>query len=287
MAGGRIAFELSGGEIAEVVDISEALSDITVAGNKIYATAKDISGDFTLFVRAKAGEYDAWLPADYEIIREEAVIEPITDNRFEPVDISEEFNCSMTELHNQAYTSPRPEGYSMGMYQNARYSHNWNQKGRNVVYVDDSALRGAGGIVHSPSGIPFIAPAENNNLACVSIFDVFPTDKAFALSGKGRELAVMFVASACCLHTGVENARITVTYEDGSVESESLVYPVSLDDWLTSALTTEAEIFYFSNFNHATVKRVRLNPEKALKSVKVEAIANDLVLGIAGISVNR
>ena len=148
-------------------------------------------------------------------------------------------------------------------------------------------LRNCGGTVYSPSGIPFVTPAENENLACISIYDRFPTALNVSLDGKGQELAVMFIASTCCLHTGVENVRITVTYTDGTTSEEKLVYPQSIDDWLTSALTTEAEIFYFSNYNHATVKRVRLDSDKELRSVKIEAIANELILGVAGISISR
>lgn len=287
IANNRISFEVKGGDIAEIIDISETLTDVKAVGNKIYATAKAVAGDHTLFVRVKAGEYDAYLPADYDIIVEEEALPPLEDKPFETVDISAHFNCSMTELHNQAYTHPRPEGYSMGMYQNGRYSHNWNQKGRNVVYVDDSMLRSSGGTVYSPSGIPFATPEKNDNLACVSIFERFPTEFSVALEGKGEELAIMFVASACCLHTHVEGVRITVNYADETAESTSLVYPESLDDWLTSALTTKSEIFYFSNFNHATVKRIRLNPNKPLSSVKIEAVANELILGVAGISIAR
>ena len=287
IAENRLAFELSGAEIAEVVDISETLRDIRVVGNKVYATTKEIVGYHSLFIRAKSGEYDAWLAADYRIISEEREEAPLEEKPFVPVDISEFFNCEMTKLHEQAYTSPRPEGFSMGMFQNGRYSHNWNQRGRNVVYVDDTAFRSSGGVVYSPSGIPFMTPEKNENLACVSIFDVFPTDMTVELDGKGQEIALLFVASACCLHTGIENARITVTYKDGTTSEEKLVYPFSLDDWLTSALTTEAEIFYFSNYNHATVKRMRIDAEKELSSVKIEAVANDLILGIAGISISR
>ena len=287
VSGSRISFELSGGDIAEVLDVSEVLSDIKVVGNKVYATAKNVYGDFTLFIRAKSGEYDGWLAADYDIIAEEKEEAPIIDKPFEAVDISEFFNCSMTELHEQDYLEPRPQGYSMGMYRNGRYSHNWTQKGRNVICVDDSFFRNSGGTVYSPSGIPFMTPSENDNLACVSIYDVFPTDITVPLKDKGQELAVLFVASTCCLHSYVENVRITVTYADGTAESTSLVYPESIDDWLTSALTTKAEIFYFNGYNHATVKRIRLNPEKTLSSVKIEAIANELVFGVAGISVRR
>jgi len=85
----------------------------------------------------------------------------------------------------------------------------------------------------------------------------------------------------------VENVRLTVTYADGTTEATPLVYPVSIDDWMTSALTTEAENLYISNFNHATVKRLRVDPNKELASLTVEAIANEVIFGVAGISVSR
>ena len=289
LANSRIAFATENGEIIDVLDISETLGDIKVVGNKVYATAKNIPGDHTLFVRVKSGEYDAWIAADYDIISEDEPEEKLTDLSFETVDISERFNCNMTEVHNKDYIYPRPENdnYSMSMYRNGRYSHNWTQMGRHVVCIDDNLFRESGGEVVTPSGIPFATPPENENLACVSMYEVFPTDITVGLDGKGRELEILFIASTCCLHTGVENVRITVTYADGTAEATSLVYPLSIDDWLTSALTTEAEIFYFSNYNHASVKRIRLNPEKELRSVKIEAIANELVLGVAGITLGR
>ena len=287
LAGGRMMFEVKDAAIAEVFDVSETLENITVVGNKIYATAKDVAGDHTLFIRATSGEYNTWLAADYNIINEEPLLAPIENPTFETVSLSGYFNCKMTEMHEQDYLSPRPKGYSMSMSRNGRHSHTWNQYGRTDTYVDDSFLRNAGGTVTSPSGIPFATPAEGENIACVSIYDNFPTELTVPLCGKGQEIEVMFVASACCLHAGVESVRLTVTYADGTTSKTKLVYPVSLDDWLTSALTTEAEIFYFSNFNHATVQRIRLDAEKELASIKIEAIANEVILGVAGISICR
>ncbi|MBQ9967297.1 MAG: hypothetical protein IJO88_01070 [Oscillospiraceae bacterium] len=287
LMGSRVVFTVTDASVAEVVDISETLSDITVVNDKVYATAKDIPGDHTLFLRAAAGEYDAWLAADYKIEEEKSPLPPLEDRPFVPVDMGAFFNCHMTEVHEQAYIHPRPKGYSMGLFQNGRYSHNWNQYGRHVVYVEDSFFRNSGGVVTSPSGIPFATPAEKENLACVSIFDTFPTAFTVPLSGKGQELAVLFVASTYCMQAHVENARITVTYVDGTEAVTRLVYPYNIDDWLTSALTTEAEIFYFNNFDHATVQRIRLDQQKELAAIKIEAIANEVILGVAGISISR
>ena len=287
LAGSKLVFEVKDAQLVDVLDISETLENITIVGNKVYATAKDIAGDHTLFLRAVSGEYDAWLAADYEIVREEADAPPLETKLFETVDLSGFFNCNLTEIHDQAYIHPRPEGYSMGLYQNGRYSHNWNQYGRNVIYADDSLFRNSGGTVYTPFGIPFATPAQNENLACVSIFDMFPTEFTVPLSGKGQEIAVLFIAAAHPLIAYVENARITVTYADGTSAATKLVYPLNLDDWLTSALTTEAEVFYFNNFNHATVQRIRIDPDKALASIQIEAVSNDVILGVAGISISR
>ena len=156
-----------------------------------------------------------------------------------------------------------------------------------MVYVDDAYLRHSGGTVYAPSGIPFATPAEKENLACVSVFENFPTAITVPLEGKGQEVAICFIASTYCMQSYVENARITVTYADGSATVEKLIYPVNIDDWLTSALTTEAENFYFNDFNHATVLRIRLDSGRELAHIRIEAIANEIVLGIIGISISR
>ena len=72
-----------------------------------------------------------------------------------------------------------------------------------------------------------------------------------------------------------------------AVGRDSRLSGPTLSDWLTSALTTEGEIFYFNEFNHATVQRLRIDPTKELENIKIEAVANELVLGIAGISIGR
>ena len=287
LAGNRLAFQVQGGEIAEVYDISEVLENISTAQNTVYATAKNIPGDHTLFLLVTSGEYRAWVAADYNIITESVAEPPLEEKPFRPVNISRYFNCNMTEVHEQAYVRPRPEGFSMSLFQNARYSHNWNQYGHRVVHVEDSFFRQSGGTVISPSGIPFVTPAEKENLACVSIYENFPTAITVPLEGCGQEVAVCFVASTYCMHTGVENVRITVTYEDGTTTAQKLVYPQDIDDWLTSALTTGSEIFYFNNFNHASVKRIRLDPAKKLANIQIEAIANEVIFGIVGISVRE
>ena len=287
MAGSELCFEVLNGTLVEYKDMNGTLENIEVVGNKIYAKARQSAGHHTLFLRVQSGAYDAWLAADYEILVKDIPKNPLEEKPFTPVDISKYFNCSLTEIHNQQYLSPRPDAYSIGVFPNGRYAWEWNHYDHNGLFVDDSALRNAGGLIHTCSGIPFLTPAEKENVACVSLWDNFPTTLTVPLDGTGQELAILYAATTNAMQTQVENVRITVEYADGSTEIAKLVYPDSIDDWLVPSLQKESETFYFSRFNHATVHRIRLNPAKALAHVKVEAIANEVIMGIMGVSISR
>lgn len=287
MGGSEICFEVSGGELVEVRDLTETLEEITVVGNTVYAKVKNSAGFHTAFFRVRSGEYEAWLAADYEVPEKKQAQAPIEDKPFDPVDISKYFNCEMMKIHEQEYLSPRPEGYSIGVFANGRYAWEWNHCGHNALCADDSKLRAAGGSVTTRSGIKFLTPAQGENVACVSLWDNFPTQLSIPLEGCGQELALMFISSTNCMQTQVENVRITVEYADGTITAAKLVYPDSIDDWMVPALQKENEIFYFSDFNHATVKRLRLDSAKKLASVKVEAIANEVIMGVMGVSIKR
>lgn len=286
LCGNEIAFEVDG-ELIEVRDTAHALEDITVVGSTVYAKVTGEAGFHTVFFRVRKGQYDAWLAADYEILRRKSKQAPAEDKPFVPVDISGFFNCKMMELHEQEYLSPRPEGYSIGVFANGRYAWEWNHCGHNALCVDDTKLRAAGGKVTTRSGIDFLTPAEGSNIACVSLWDNFPAELTIPLEGVGQELALMFISSTNCMQTQVENVRLTVEYADGTTAAAKLVYPDSIDDWMVPALQKENEIFYFSDFNHATVKRLRLDPGKQLAAVKVEAIANEVIMGVMGVSIKR
>jgi hypothetical protein len=183
--------------------------------------------------------------------------------------------------------SPRPAGYSIGSRLNGRYAWDWNQGGHNAVQVDDTVLRQAEGLFHAPSGIGFTTPAKGLNVACASIWDNFPSIIKIPLKGKALELSIFFMGVTNPMQSRVENARFTVTYLDGSTQTVSLVNPENFDDWLNAAIQPQNETVYFSDYNHGIVQRINLDPEKKLTEISVEAIANEVIIGLMGISIRR
>ena len=63
--------------------------------------------------------------------------------------------------------------------------------------------------------------------------------------------------------------------------------PLNFDDWLVPALQTENETVYFSPYNHGIIQRIDLDPRKELSALILEAVANEVVLGMLGMSAKK
>ncbi len=197
------------------------------------------------------------------------------------------FNCSLTEIHRQEYRSPRPAGYSIGVRLNGRYAWEWNHGGHNALIVDDAKLRDCGGTYRLKSGLTFATPSTGNNVLCVSMWDNFPTSVEIPLTGPAREIALALIGMTNAMQCAVPNAEISLIYEDGSRDTVELIHPDNFDDWLVPALQTQNESFYFSDYNHGMIQRLRVAPGKRLVALGLEAIANEVILGLLGITIRN
>jgi hypothetical protein len=241
-------------------------------------------GFYDVFALVEYCQAKIWLPMEIEL---EAVLEKLPPLQFKEqhfVDMRQFFNSSLTTLHQQEYRSPRPAGYSIGMRLNGRYAWDWNQCGHNAVVVDDAKLRQAGGTFTLPSGLSFQTPSSGDNIACASLWDNFPEQLRIPLCGQASAIKVFFICTTNAMQTAVENARLTAHYADGGKSVVKLVYPENCDDWLTAALQKENEYFYFSDFNHGLVQTIRLEQNRELAALEIKALANEVIIGILGVT---
>jgi hypothetical protein len=287
-AGKPLEIRARRGVIREYKDPSSSLAVVQSEAQRLSGQASGQPGWHTVFVRVQEGEWDGWLPADFHI-QAKKVPQKRSQPKgtFHPVEVTGHFNIALADIHKQLYQSPRPEGYSLMIWPNGRYCWDWNAGGYNQKNVDDRCLRSSGGIFVAPSGIPFQTPATGPNAACVSIWDNFPTEMSFPLAGQGSELAVLFVGVTNPMQSRVENGRFTVLYADGTEERVSLVNPLNFHDWLNASIQSENEAIALSDYNHALVQRLVLDPRKELRSLVVRAVANEVIIGVLGVSVRR
>ncbi len=287
--GDGVTLQVRGGTIKEVADPSACLEGASRAATQLHGTARGCPGSHVVFVRAACDQWQGWLPADLVFASRPTVQRSGAgrDPHWDPVAIDAHFNVSLTGIHRQEYRRPRPTGYSIMASLNGRFGWDWNQAGFGKVEVDDTALRGSGGVYRVGSGVPFGTPATGPNVACVSVWENFPDQLHLPLQGNARELAVLLIGVTNPMQARVENARLTVAYQDGSQEELSLVNPANFDDWLVAAVQTEFETAYFSDRNHAQVVRMALDPGRELAAVAVRGIANEVIVGVLAVSLAR
>ncbi len=202
------------------------------------------------------------------------------------VDLSTLCNASLTEIHQQEFRSPRPKGYSIGMRLNGRYAWEWNHYGHNALHVDDSILRGCGGTFSVLSGWNFAVKTDGENAMTVSLWDNFPTASEVPLSGTARTLAVLFCGTTNAMQSYVPNAKFEVIYADNSKESVPLIQPENFDDFLHPVYQKNNEAVYFGEGTHGLVQLIRLDPEKELKSFRVEALAGEVIVNVIALTLD-
>jgi hypothetical protein len=287
--GQAVAIGVTGGMAEEWADPSGFLAGISGDAAGVRGTVQGAPGEHTVFLLVRSGEWKAWLPADFTVRQpaQHRVSAPADAAGYEPVDIASLFNESLTGIHELEYRAPRPSGFSLMTRLNGRFAWDWNQRGYNAVAVDDSALRGCGGLYRVASGIPFATPAAGPDAACVSVWENFPDEIVFPLSGRGNEIAVLFIGITNPMQSRVENGWLEVRYRDGGTGRVGLVNPENFDDWLNAPCQERNESVQFSEANHAIVQRIVLDPSRDLAALAARAVANEVIIGVLAISVHR
>ncbi len=238
--------------------------------------------------------------------------------RFDPLPLSGVFNDRLTQIFRNEYLTPRSPFVSLATPKQG-YG-NWC--GPTMTYdVDDAGLRAAaaanGGRIILPNGVPLATPgkASVKNVAFVSHWDNYPAEITTPLSGRAARAFLLVAGSTSGTQSRFDNGEIIVTYVDGSVARLALENPTTwwpidqdyfIDDFAfrrpgplplrVDLKTGRMRVLDAASFagkggrlngGAATVLDVVLDPAKELKSLTVRALANEVVIGLMSITLQR
>lgn len=240
-----------------------------------------------------------------------------TTQKLEMVDMSKFFNDKVTQIFKNKYLTPRPQVTTLQL----PWQGVGDWPGSQVTYkIDDSGLRKVAGQKNSitlPQGISFYTPASEakNNILFTSQWDNYPKEYSIPLSGKASHAWFLMAGSTNPMQSQLDNGIIIVEYTDAT--SDSLVlrnpetwWPIQEDyftDGFAFALKQPRPVRIHlktgdivsgleseTRFNGkkidggaATVLDLPLNPSKILSSLTLRTIANDVVIGLMGITLSR
>ncbi|WP_342646199.1 DUF4450 domain-containing protein [Mucilaginibacter sp. CSA2-8R] len=232
------------------------------------------------------------------------------------VDIGAHFNDDIKHLFINQYLLPRPQSVTLQLP--TQGIGNWCYP-LTTANIDDSGLRKAAGMQNrfeTSQHIVFATPGNTGkNIAFTSQWDNYPRSVQVQLSGSASHAYLLMAGSTNPMQSRLINAQITVTYADGDKEVLQLKNPenwcpieqdydddgfafnpgitkplrVYLKTGITSVNSKEyTTIKGYTNKaidgGAATVLDVVLNPDKKLKSLELNTVANDVVVGLMGIT---
>lgn len=232
------------------------------------------------------------------------------DNVYEAVDLTGFYNSGVADIFRNRYESPRSPYTTLQIP--IQGIGEWCHPG-DTAHIDDSALRraaAAGGLV-TPQGIPFATVAEGDNVVYTSLFDNYPDSVTIPLTGHASGIELLMAGSTNHMQCYMENARVKVTYADGSEEVMSLVAPynwapieqdyfidgkafdvptprpwrVTLSGGLVSD-NLERDLGITGVYGRridggaGIILCMKLDPERELRSLTLETMSNEVVVGL-------
>lgn len=282
--------------------------------------------DFTIIVRwagpavapTPAPPFPAAPPAD--ITAFVAPPPPAADARLEPLDLGPVFNDRVTAIFAPGkYRSPRSPFVSLAIP--AQGIGAWAGHVNATAEIDDTGLRAAsaahGGRLVLPSGVPFATPGPGTtpNIAFTSQWDNYPRELSVPLTGQARRVHLLMAGSTNWMQSRLDNGEVIATYADGMtarlpLHNPTTWWPIDQDYFIDGLAFSRPEPVPLrvdlktariragtpADFARrgattpggaATVLALPLDPQKELRSLTVRTLANEVVIGVLAVTLER
>ncbi|HIX55282.1 MAG TPA: DUF4450 domain-containing protein [Candidatus Sphingobacterium stercoripullorum] len=232
------------------------------------------------------------------------------------VDLSKYYNAKLSDIFQEKYVSPRPLGPTLQLP--------WQGIGNwcyplITANIDDSGLMAARNNGElSYLGVPFLVSGDKQNVLFTSRWDNYPTQVEIPAKGKAKKVYLLLAGSTNPMQSQMVNAQLKVVYQDQTEDVLELKNPVNwwpieqdyLDDnyafeipdqevpyrvkLKTGELYKGGELSKYDSIKGytdraidggaATLLDLPLQGDKQVKSIELEAITNDVVVGIIAVT---
>lgn len=230
---------------------------------------------------------------------------------WETVDIKSLLNADVRTIYQQKYLKPRPntvscrlgaDGYSPWTF--------WHWKSPLPVIKTDKVVEmlDENNRLITPQGVPFIWNPGTNNISFTSLWDNYPSKIDFPVNKTGDAAYFLLCGSTNVMQCQIANAVLWLNYSDGKKDSLELVPPVNY--WNLSIIsstatspeqdnradyTSEADRFclpavlpervQLGENCRAMLLNIRLRKDAELKSITLETLSQEVVVGLMGITI--
>jgi Domain of unknown function (DUF4450)/Bacterial alpha-L-rhamnosidase 6 hairpin glycosidase domain len=234
------------------------------------------------------------------------------------LDISKYFNDKVTNIFKNQYLSPRPTVATLQLP--TQGIGDWTHPLK-TANIDDKGLRKLAGEFNRitlPQGISFTTASDTlqSNILFTSQWDNYPKEATIPLSGNASHAYLLMAGSTNPMQSRLVNGAVIISYTDNSADTLLLKNPETwwpieqdyMDDGFAFTIDAAKPIRIhlktgkiISEYDNtikayegkmidggaATVLDMPLNSTKTLKDLKLQTIANDVVIGLMAITLIR
>ena len=239
--------------------------------------------------------------------------EPDLSKPFHAQNIAMHFNANVADIFRNKYLSPRPQTTTLQIP--VQGIGEWCHP-QMTAEINDSVFRT---LIRNGefmvAGVPFQSPAEGQNIVFTSLWDNYPDAIEIALKGRAESAYLLLAGSTNHMQSRIDNGQVMITYTDHSVDTLALrnpenwcpieqdyyvdgqafkapelrPYRVCLSNGVVSrnlGQTLNIQGVYGREIpgGAAQMLRMRLNPDKELKSLTIRTLSNDVVIGLMAVT---
>lgn len=321
-AGGQILLRApQGTELCEVYDPQHLLVSTKVERNSYNTNIKKGEGHHTFFVRTRQGNMNWWQPVNVFIRSLPAAAREdfagVDSSACRMVNMDQYLNDSVTSIFREQYFSPRSPYTTLQLP--VQGIGEWCHPLLSAS-IDDSGLRNLvrNNRFDTSLGVPFRLMKKGNNIAFTSLWDNYPDSICIPLAGKASHAYLLLAGSTNHMQCHIANGVLKVRYSDGTSTEMTLTNP---DNWcpIEQDFYVDGKAFVLSeprpyrlHLKTGKVSRdlgkelgitgvygreieggagvlldMLLDAEKTLESLTLETVANDVVIGLMGITLQQ
>lgn len=321
-AGGQILLRAPQGvELCEVYDPQHLLVSTKVERNSYNTNIKKGEGHHTFFVRTRQGNMNWWQPVNVFIRSLPAAAREdfagVDSSACRMVNMDQYLNDSVTSIFREQYFSPRSPYTTLQLP--VQGIGEWCHPLLSAS-IDDSGLRNLvrNNRFDTSLGVPFRLMKKGNNIAFTSLWDNYPNSICIPLAGKASHAYLLLAGSTNHMQCHIANGVLKVRYSDGTSTEMTLTNP---DNWcpIEQDFYVDGKAFVLSeprpyrlHLKTGKVSRdlgkelgitgvygreieggagvlldMPLDAEKTLESLTLETVANDVVVGLMGITLQQ
>ncbi len=309
-SGQQAVLKAGQGSLVDFHDPQGVLAGANIAEGTITGILTTNAGDHLVFGLVQVGKTRQWQlfkihvtddQSEADLAAKTQITVP-ADARWTGIDLHPVFNGDIRTIYQQEYLSPRPNTCSLRLgtdgYSTWQMAIGGASKAPEIDLLGVSALNDHHGQIVAPNGAPFLWSDGSNNIAFTSQWDNWPRQVTVPVNRTGAAAWFLLCGTTDPMEVRIANAQLRLKYADGESETLDIVPPLNfwtlcpfggIDyDYRRDGFALPKVPPLTMQLGHncrAVVLGWRLRPGVALKSVTLETLSQEVVIGLMGVTV--